>query len=61
MHYIDLVKWRKLKEKDLNDPLHRWMVYFDERSPPALVEEVLNMDSAIKMTTCLGTVKQLAL
>jgi predicted transposase/invertase (TIGR01784 family) len=50
MHYIEMVKWRKLKEKDINDPLHRWMVYFDEKSPPELVEEVLKMDTAIKLT-----------
>jgi predicted transposase/invertase (TIGR01784 family) len=40
MHYIDMVKWRKLKEKDYNEPIHRWMAYFDEQSPPELIEEV---------------------
>jgi predicted transposase/invertase (TIGR01784 family) len=50
MHYIEMTKWRKLKEKDINDPLHRWMVYFDERSEPGLVEEVVKMDSAIQAT-----------
>ena len=28
-------------------PLHRWLTWFDEESPPELVEEVLSMDSAI--------------
>ncbi|MDR1858085.1 MAG: hypothetical protein LBQ69_01295, partial [Treponema sp.] len=27
----------------------RWLAYFDRDSPPELVEEVVNMDSAIKM------------
>jgi predicted transposase/invertase (TIGR01784 family) len=49
MHFIEMVKWRKLKEKDLNDPLHRWMVYFDEQSPPEMIEEVVKMDTAIRL------------
>jgi predicted transposase/invertase (TIGR01784 family) len=48
MHYIDMVKWRKLKEKDYSEPIHRWMAYFDEQSPPELIEEVLKMDMAIQ-------------
>jgi predicted transposase/invertase (TIGR01784 family) len=50
MHYIEMAKWRRLKEKDINNPLHRWMVYFDERSEPGLVEEVVKMDTAIQAT-----------
>jgi predicted transposase/invertase (TIGR01784 family) len=50
MHFIEMVKWRKLKEKDLNNPLHRWMVYFDEQSPAELVEEAVKMDTAIQAT-----------
>lgn len=49
MHYIDMVKWRKLKEKDYTEAIHRWMVYFDEQSPPELIEEVVKMDIAIQM------------
>ncbi|MDR2097854.1 MAG: Rpn family recombination-promoting nuclease/putative transposase [Spirochaetaceae bacterium] len=48
MHYIDMVRFRKYKGKDLNEPFHRWLIYFDEQSPPELVEEVLNMDTAIR-------------
>jgi len=37
-------------EKDIaNDPLQRWLAYFDKTSPPELVSEVIGMDSAIKM------------
>jgi len=49
IHFIDMVKWRRLKDKDIaNNPLHRWLAWFDEASPPKLIEEVTNMDSAIK-------------
>jgi predicted transposase/invertase (TIGR01784 family) len=48
MHYIEVVKWRKLKDKDYTNALHRWMAYFDEKSPPELIEEVAKMDMAIQ-------------
>jgi hypothetical protein len=39
----------KQPEKDIvNDPLHRWLVYFDKNSPINLIEEVLSMDPAIQ-------------
>ena len=48
IHCINMVQWRKQEGKDiLKDPLHRWLAWFDESSPPELVEEVVNMDSAI--------------
>ena len=47
-----MVKWGRLEEKDIaNDPLHRWLTYFDRTSPPELIEEVTSMDSAIKMAS----------
>jgi len=49
IHFINMVKWRKQADKDIaNDPLHRWLVWFDRSSPSELVEEVINMDIAIK-------------
>jgi predicted transposase/invertase (TIGR01784 family) len=49
LHFLDMVKFRRLKEKDiLKDPLHRWLVYFDESSPQKLIQEVLSMDPAIQ-------------
>jgi len=49
IHFISMVKWRKQAEKDIvNNSLHRWLTWFDEDSPPELVEEVVGMDSAIK-------------
>jgi predicted transposase/invertase (TIGR01784 family) len=58
IHFLDMVKFRRLKKKrankeppafSLGDPLHRWLTYFDEHSPPEMVEEVLKMDPAIQM------------
>jgi predicted transposase/invertase (TIGR01784 family) len=50
IHFLNMVKWRRLREKDIaGDPLHRWLAYFDRASPPELVAEVVNMDEAIQM------------
>jgi predicted transposase/invertase (TIGR01784 family) len=48
IHFVNMVKWRKLREKDLTVPLHRWLTWFDKKSPPELIEEVLCMDTAIR-------------
>ena len=43
-----MVKYRKLKEKDIqNDPLCRWLAWFNKGSPAELVAEVVKMDGAI--------------
>jgi len=47
IHFVNMVKWRKRREKDLADPLNRWLAWFDEESPPELIAEVANMDGAI--------------
>ena len=36
------------KKEIVNEPLHRWLAWFDKASPPELVTEVINMDSAIQ-------------
>jgi len=48
IHFVNMVKWRRQREKDLGDPLHRWLTWFDKKSPPELIEEVLSMDTAIR-------------
>jgi predicted transposase/invertase (TIGR01784 family) len=49
IHFVDMVKFRRLAAKDIrNDPLHRWLTWFDKDSPPTLVEEVIIMDPAIQ-------------
>jgi hypothetical protein len=40
IHFIDMVKFRRLREKDIkNDTLQRWLAYFDRNSPPEFVEK----------------------
>jgi predicted transposase/invertase (TIGR01784 family) len=49
IHFIDMVKFRRLGERDLgHEPLHRWLTWFDKDSPQTLVEEVIKMDAAIQ-------------
>ena len=49
IHFINMVKWRRISDRDLeNIPLHRWLTWFDPKSPLELVEEVASMDRAIK-------------
>jgi predicted transposase/invertase (TIGR01784 family) len=50
IHFLDMVQFRKTKAYNLEDPLHRWLAYFDERSPEELVREVIQMDRAIQLT-----------
>ncbi|MDR2760164.1 MAG: Rpn family recombination-promoting nuclease/putative transposase [Spirochaetaceae bacterium] len=49
LHFLDMVKFRRQPEKNIRqEPLHRWLIYFDKYSPITLIEEVLNMDTAIQ-------------
>ena len=49
IHFVNMVKYRRLSGKDiLNEPLHRWLAWLDESSPPELVEEVISMDNTIR-------------
>jgi predicted transposase/invertase (TIGR01784 family) len=44
-----MAKFRRLGKKDIKqNPLHRWLSYFDKDSPPEIVEEVIRMDQAIE-------------
>ena len=48
IHFINMVKWRKIKDKDVQkESLHRWLTWLNDSSPPELVEEVINMDMTI--------------
>ena len=49
IHCISMTKWRKLHKIDIeNNALHRWLVWFDQNSPPELIKEVITMDDTIK-------------
>jgi len=50
IHFINMVQYRRqAKKRIMNDPLSRWMVWLNEKSPPELVAEVIRMDSAIQV------------
>ncbi|GAP72668.1 hypothetical protein SAMD00024442_4_14 [Candidatus Symbiothrix dinenymphae] len=49
IHFIDMVKFRCLVEKDfLNDPLHRWLIFLDKNADKIILKKVINMDPAIQ-------------
>ena len=49
IHFIEVPKFKRLADKDIaNNPLHRWLTYFDKNTPENILKEVLNMDTAIK-------------
>jgi predicted transposase/invertase (TIGR01784 family) len=51
IHFINMVKFRKLKNKDIvNRPLERWLTFFDITTPEETLQEVISMDSAINKT-----------
>jgi len=49
IHFINMVKFRKQsKDKQrLDDPLFRWLSWFNRNSSPEILEEVVKMDAAI--------------
>jgi len=58
IYFINMVKYREqarellakegLSKQSLNDPLLRWLVWLDKSSKPEMLEEVTQMDKAIK-------------
>ena len=48
IHFIDVKKFNALPEKNIkNDPLHRWLTFFDQNISDDLLKELMNMDAAI--------------
>jgi predicted transposase/invertase (TIGR01784 family) len=48
IHFINMVKFRKLAGKDIRkNALERWMTFFDITTPEETLREVIAMDSAI--------------
>ena len=51
IHFINMVKFRRLKTKDiLNKPLERWLTFFDITTSEEILQEVINMDNTINKT-----------
>jgi predicted transposase/invertase (TIGR01784 family) len=49
IHFLDMVKFRRLHEKDIvNNPLHRWLTFFDKNTNDKILKEVIKMDTAIQ-------------
>jgi predicted transposase/invertase (TIGR01784 family) len=49
IHFVDMVKFRRLMEKDVtNNPLHRWLTFFDKNANKKTIKEILQMDTAIQ-------------
>lgn len=46
VHFIEYPKFKEL-HKDLTDPLHRWLLFLDERLPEDQLEELIRMDPVI--------------
>jgi len=48
IHFIDVKKFNALPKKDIeNDPLHRWLTFFDQNISDDLLKELMDMDAAI--------------
>jgi predicted transposase/invertase (TIGR01784 family) len=48
IHFINMVKFRKLKTGDfMNNLLERWLTFFDVNTPEEILQEVIKMDPAI--------------
>ncbi|MDR2027049.1 MAG: Rpn family recombination-promoting nuclease/putative transposase [Prevotellaceae bacterium] len=49
MHFIDMVNFRHLKQKDIvNNALHRWLAFFDKNTDDETIKKIIEMDTAIK-------------
>jgi len=48
IHFINMVKYRKQRTGKLDNPLCRWLTWFDKSSSPDLIKEVVKMDTAIQ-------------
>jgi predicted transposase/invertase (TIGR01784 family) len=49
VRFLELPKFERMK-KDLYDPLHRWLMYLDERLSEHQLKELIEMDANIKKT-----------
>jgi len=48
IHFLNMVKFKKQKTGDIiNNPLERWLTFLDKDTPEEILEEVINMDTAI--------------
>ena len=48
IHYLNMVQYRKQWKGKLDDPLSRWLAWFDMGNEKELAEEAVKMDAAIQ-------------
>jgi len=49
IHFIDVKKFNSLPTKDIkNEPLHRWLTFFDQNISEDTLKELIDMDAAIQ-------------
>jgi predicted transposase/invertase (TIGR01784 family) len=49
IHFIDMVKFRRLENKDIvTNVLHRWLTFFDTHTNSETIKKIIEMDTAIK-------------
>ncbi|MDR0725754.1 MAG: Rpn family recombination-promoting nuclease/putative transposase [Prevotellaceae bacterium] len=49
IHFIDMVKFRRLENKDIaTNVLHRWLTFFDTHTNSETIKKIIDMDTAIK-------------
>jgi predicted transposase/invertase (TIGR01784 family) len=48
IHFLDMVKFRRLKEKDENNPMHRWLMFVDKHTSANKRKEITTMDTAMQ-------------
>jgi predicted transposase/invertase (TIGR01784 family) len=49
IHFLDMVKFRRLKGKDVaNNVLHRWLAFLDKNTSEETIKKIIEMDAAIK-------------
>jgi predicted transposase/invertase (TIGR01784 family) len=48
IHFIDMVKFRRLKKKDIeHNLLHRWLTFFDKNTSDKTIQKIIEMDTSI--------------
>jgi predicted transposase/invertase (TIGR01784 family) len=48
IHFVNMLKFRHLQKKDIKqNPLHRWLTFFDKNTNEQTIKEIIKMDTAI--------------
>jgi predicted transposase/invertase (TIGR01784 family) len=50
LHVIEMPKFRRLAKKDMNNPLHQWLMFFDEHTDEFTLKNIIDMNTEIKET-----------